>query len=69
MPEFPMGHAAFTPRPPKDAEYMGDGAYASFDGMHVLIWAERENGWNYVALELPVWRAFRQYAERYFGKD
>lgn len=51
-------------RPPKDAEYLGDGAYASFDGMHVILWAERENGWNWVALDDQVLAALDRYIER-----
>lgn len=68
MPDLQRGHAEFTARPPENAEYLGDGAYASFDGMHVLIWAERENGWNYVALEPSVWSDFKRFAQRHFGE-
>lgn len=40
-------------KPPPDAVHLGDGAYASHDGFYVWLWAERDDGWNYVALELP----------------
>lgn len=58
-----------TERPPKNAEYLGDGAYASFDGWHIILWAERENGWNCVALGPREWGDFKRFAELYLGKD
>ena len=36
-------------RPPKDAQHLGEGCYASFDGWQIRLWAERENGWHCVA--------------------
>jgi hypothetical protein len=33
-------------RPPNNAEYLGDGAYASWDGLQLWIWAERDTGWH-----------------------
>lgn len=41
-------------KPPPDAVHLGDGAYASNDGVcTVWLWAERDDGWHYVALEIP----------------
>lgn len=50
-------------RPPKNAEYLGDGAYASFDGWHIILWAERDNGWNWVALEPRAHEAFNRFVD------
>lgn len=40
-------------KPPSDAVHLGDGAYASYDEMYIWLWAERDDGWHYVALEFP----------------
>lgn len=36
---------------PAESVYLGDGAYAAFDGCYVLVGAAREDGWDWVALE------------------
>ena len=28
-------------QPTKYAQYLGDGAYADYDGYHIILWAER----------------------------
>jgi hypothetical protein len=35
------------------ADYLGDGLYVSFDGMYIILSAERENGIHWVAIEPP----------------
>jgi hypothetical protein len=44
--------------PPLDAQYIGDGAYAWFDGYQVWVATQREPGhWCCVALEPSVFNA------------
>ena len=47
-----------------DDEYIGDGLYASFDGCHFVLRAQRENGEHWVGLEPEVLHRFNQYAEK-----
>jgi len=44
--------------------YLGDGLYAADDGYHFLLFCERENGENWVALDSGVMSAFFAYIER-----
>lgn len=48
--------------PGEDAVHLGDGAYATFDGWCVWLWAQRENGWHRVALEPSGLAALVRYA-------
>lgn len=54
--ELPEGHT--------HADYLGDGVYASFDGYHVWLRTQRENGWHEVALEPLVIETLNRYAAR-----
>lgn len=47
-----------------DPEYLGDGLYAAFDGWQVVLWAEREEGVHYVALEPEVLKSLLNYVKR-----
>ncbi len=52
--------------PTQNAEtYLGDGLYASFDGWQILLRAPREGGDHFVGLEPDVYRALREWIERY----
>jgi hypothetical protein len=51
-------------RPPKDAEHLSDGCYASFDSWQIWLWAERENGWHCVALEPYTFKCLVEYPAR-----
>lgn len=47
--------------------YLGDGLYASYDGMHFILRAPRENGDHFVCLEDSVLSEFFEYIERTHG--
>jgi len=49
--------------PKQEAEYIGDGVYVAFDGFHIWLYTERENGWHSIALELPVYVSLRKFAQ------
>ena len=51
-------------KPPNNAEYLGDGAYVSFDGWQFIVWGERERGWHYVVLEPNSLAVLNSYAQR-----
>jgi hypothetical protein len=53
--------------PGPEAVHLGDGAYAEFDGYHIWLKAEREHGWEGVALEPSSWQALRMYAKRFIN--
>lgn len=42
--------------------YIGDGAYAGFDGWSIILWCDRENGENWVALEPQVFASLLRFA-------
>jgi hypothetical protein len=44
--------------------YLGDGLYAGFDGWQIILWAPREDGTHYVALEPDVLKALIDYESR-----
>lgn len=44
--------------------YLGDGLYAQFDGFQFILYADRENGRHWVALEPFVFDALIQFAMR-----
>jgi hypothetical protein len=51
-------------------QYLGDGAYAHFDGYH--IWVTAEDGYtttNEVALEPDVWKALLAYVDELKGAE
>lgn len=48
----------------KDAEYIGDGLYASHDGFVVWLAAERSNGIHFVGLEPPVFTGLMDFVKR-----
>ena len=37
--------------------YIGDGVYADFDGYHIVLKTDRENGWHTIYLEPSVMSA------------
>lgn len=42
-------------------EYLGDGLYVGFDGYHIVLFTEREDGTHYVGLEPSVMQALKDY--------
>jgi hypothetical protein len=44
--------------------YLGDGAYASYDGFSIWLRAPREHGDHFVALEPQVFESFLQFAQQ-----
>lgn len=44
--------------------YLGDGLYASFDGLMITLRAPREHGNHWVGLEPSVLRAFDEFRKR-----
>lgn len=47
--------------PPRSEHYLGDGLYASYDGLAICLRAPRENGDHVVYLEPEVLQAFEQW--------
>lgn len=47
-----------------NAEYLGDGVYASFDGYHVSLDTRAQNPVNYIALGPSVLAALARYVAR-----
>lgn len=47
--------------------YLGDGLYASYDGMHFVLRAPRENGDHVVSLEDEVLSEFFRFIEKTAG--
>ncbi len=47
-------------------EYLGDGVYVNFDGMHIVI-GTREPGDSPIFLDRDVWQALVDYGYRVFG--
>jgi len=45
--------------------YLGDGLYAEFDGHHIILRTEREEGTHWVALEKSVFENLLVYKETY----
>jgi hypothetical protein len=41
--------------------YLGDGAYAGFDGYHIWVWTEREEGTHAIAFEPETMAALTHY--------
>lgn len=54
-----------------DEVYLGDGLFASFDGIHVMLFAQRLEGNHYVFLEPNVLAKFQDFLTTfvYKGKD
>lgn len=48
-------------------EHLGDGVYASFDGYHIWLNVQRENGWERVAIEPSTFRNLLDFAKRLSG--
>jgi hypothetical protein len=42
--------------------YLGDGAYADFDGWALTVWCERGDGKHFVVFEPSVWRSLVDFA-------
>lgn len=49
--------------------YLGDGVYASFDGYHIWLKAERENGWHRIALDPAVMTELQAYVAKVWPRD
>ena len=49
--------------------YLGDGVYASFDGVQIWLRTERETGVHEIALESHVFRALQSYADALSDHD
>lgn len=61
MPE--SHHPPITDIPPGDPVYLGDGAYASYDGYQLWVGANHHTS-RLVALDASALRALLTYAER-----
>lgn len=48
--------------------YLADGLYAGYDGYQIWLWADRENGRHYVALDDTTVEAFEGYLKRLRGE-
>jgi hypothetical protein len=53
----------------KEKVYIGDGVFASNDGMHVILETERENGINIIYLDDVVLDQLFRYIERIHGVE
>ena len=51
-----------------EKSYLGDGVYASYDGFHIVLTAERENRTEYIYLDPYVYDALMKYVERVVKK-
>jgi hypothetical protein len=51
-----------------EQRYLGDGLYATFDGYHIWLWAERDGRRHEVALEPAVYRALVTYHDTLVAK-
>jgi hypothetical protein len=49
--------------------YIGDGVYASFDGWHIWLEVEREDGTHKIALEPEVFSELVRYFKDAWGKE
>lgn len=50
--------------------YLGDAVYCEFDGFQLKLTTERmEGGTNTIYIEPEVWKALKEFAERFYGKD
>lgn len=52
-----------------NAEYIGDGVYAFFDGYRIWLQTERDNGVHEIALEPPVLAELNRVVERIKIRD
>jgi len=46
--------------------YLGDGLYAKFDGYHIILETERENGRNWIGLEPSVFRSLIDFKKQLY---
>jgi len=53
--------------PQAKREYLGDGAYAYFDGWQVCVEADRDGMKHWVALDPPAMQALLRYARMFYG--
>lgn len=49
--------------------YIGDGAYVGFDGFSIILWCDRDNGENWVALEPEVFASLLYFAATKCGPN
>ena len=47
-----------------NSTYLGDGLYADFDGYQIVLYAERESGIHWVALDHSVFEALLQFKNK-----
>lgn len=49
---------------PTNATHLGDGAYVSFDGYYIWLWAQRGyNNWHSVALDADAFTNLQTYVD------
>lgn len=60
----PLCGSGFSQVRPENETYLGDGLYASFDGMHVVLRAPRDGGDHFVYIEPSVWGALLEFVVR-----
>lgn len=53
----------------KNQIYLGDGAYADFDGSDFTVWTERSDGKHYVVLSGEMIESLRQFKQRAYGQQ
>jgi hypothetical protein len=49
--------------------YLGDGLYASFDGLQIKLRAPRENGDHVIYLEPDIYAQLREFADRVLAPE
>ncbi len=49
--------------------YIGDGVYVHFDGYHIVLRTEREDGIHWIALEPAVLRDLIAYQKRIYAQE
>ncbi len=49
--------------------YLGDGLYASFDGVQIALRAPRDSGDHWVYMELNVYRQLQEFVKRELAKQ
>ena len=51
----------------KQKDYLGDGVYASFDGMHIVLEVERDERTERIYLDSNIYDALIRYHDKIFG--
>lgn len=45
--------------------YIGDGAYAEFDGFNLKLWTPRQDGEHYIYLDPQVWQTLLDFMDQF----